>query len=305
MPNRGRGRRQSDRALSSRWPRSTIDLHAHTTASDGLLSPTQLVEFAAVRGVQTLAITDHDTTDGVAEGVRAGKALGVLVVPGIELNTSVDGQEIHVLGYGLDYLSSDLQAFLQRRRTERERRVERLVEILAGLQMHIDLEQIRAAATGAALGRPHIARALVAAGYAHTSQEAFDRWLGTGRPAHVAREEFPPDVAARIICRFGGWPVLAHPASLIDLESWVALLAGCGLAGLECWYPGYRPAVTRALMTLARRYDLVPTGGSDFHGSDLKRGTPLGGVSVAPDTLTRLTAGSRVCNDGAVQRTPS
>ena len=283
---RSRGRRAPSTA--SRQPIHTIDLHAHTTASDGLLSPNDLVKLAQANGLRVLAITDHDTTGSVAAALASGTALGVTVVPGIEINTSVDGREIHVLGYFIDYDAPALQDFLAEQQRHREQRASRMIEKLTRYGLALDMAAVRMQAGTASIGRPHVARALVGAGYVRTTQEAFEQWLGNDRPAYVARSALTPNEAVTTIRRFGGLPTLAHPASILDLEVWIQRLVEAGLVGIECYYPGYRPAVTRALLGIAGRYRLVATGGSDFHGADLKNGMPLGGVFVPPETLTEL-----------------
>lgn len=289
----------SHRVTAPPVPR-TIDLHAHTTASDGLLAPSALVELAVARGIRSLAVTDHDTTGGVAEAMTAGRALGVTVIPGVEINTTVAGHEVHILGYFIDYRHPQLQAFFAEQRIGRERRATRMVENLQALGMPLSLDAVRAEAQDAPLGRPHVARAMVAAGYARSVPDAFLYWLRAGRPAYVARTELTPQTATGVIRRFGGVPVLAHPASLLDLESWVARLSDVGLAGLECYYPGYRPAVRSALLALARRYQLIPTGGSDFHSPDRRRGILLGSVAVPPETPALLLARAETSESAAV-----
>lgn len=277
----------------------TVDLHAHTTASDGLVSPSQLVDMARQQGLRVLAVTDHDTTNGVDEALHAATA-ALTIVPGVEINTNVDGRETHVLGYYIEHHDPSLQRFLSEQRNGRDVRAERMIERLGDHNIHLDLMAIRTQAAGAALGRPHVARALVAAGHARSVQDAFDQWLGIGRPAYAARPNFTPEEAVAVIRKAGGVAVLAHPASMLELETRVSRLVDVGLAGIECYYPGYSTSVTAALVAVARRYGLVPTGGTDFHGTDMKHGRALGAVFVPVETPDHL---KRRCVPGDVSKT--
>lgn len=257
----------------------SIDLHVHSTASDGSLSPTALVEEARARGVTLIGLTDHDTMDGVAEALDAARRAGVQVVPGVELNTDSPAGEVHVLGY---YISPDDDAFrrlLDTRRRAREVRAHKMIDRLQALGVPVEHAHVERLAAGAPLGRPHIAAAMVEAGWAASIREAFDRWLYRGGPAYVRREPFSPADAVAAVRRAGGVPVLAHPGR-IDDQTVIAELIDAGLEGLECYYPEHTPEQTRRYLELARRHDLVVTGGSDYHGPRSPHKAELGSVPV-------------------------
>jgi len=243
-------------------------------------------------GVGTLALTDHDTTEGLAEALEAGRTCGVDVIPGVEINTDVDHHEVHILGYYMDYRREDFQAFLGRRRAERLRRAERMVEKLAALGVPVEWTRVREIAVGAAVGRPHIARALMEAGWVRSPQEAFERFLGRTGPAYVPRVELTPEGAIAVILHAAGVPVLAHPgwASSGPILDRLAGMVQCGLCGIEVYYPDHTPAMVSAYLGVARQYGLVATGGTDFHGGGLATRVPLGSVQIPPDVLPALQA---------------
>ena len=243
------------------------DLHLHTLASDGRLTPTELIGLAAKQGLKTIAVTDHDTTDGLEEAVDAAKDYpGLRVIPGIELSADVPGDEVHVLGYFIDPQDSQLQAELRRFRAGRIDRAKTMVEKLAGLGIHVEWERVQHFAGDGAVGRPHIAMALVEAGYCKEPKDAFPEYLGRNGLAYVERAKLTPEGAVDIIRKAGGAAVLAHPAYMNDMEAGIANLAGIGLAGMEVHYAKYREETIRQLARLARQYDLIPCGGSDYHG---------------------------------------
>lgn len=273
--------------------RAEVDLHTHTAASDGLLGPAAIVELARARGLRTIAVTDHDSTESVEACQRAGSALGVDVIAGVELSALDGDRDVHVLGYYVDFRSPAWQEILREQRRNREERAERIVERLAALGAPVEMARVRREAGAGAIGRPHIARALVSAGHVQSSSEAFARWLGRDKEAYVARATLTAEDAVSLIGRFGGVAAIAHPAALLDLESLVARLAAVGLAGLECYYSQYGPSVTSALAALARRHRLVPTGGSDFHGEETRSSRRLGAVYVPPETPALLLARAR------------
>lgn len=255
---------------------ATVDLHTHTDRSDGLLRPGALVRDAAAVGVRLLAITDHDTLAGIRE-LRAADAAapprGIEVVAGVEINAVEDGGgmavdgELHILGYGLDLDDDALEATLERQRNGRRRRFDAIVERLRGLGMGID-DQVAGLDPGAddALGRPTIARALVAGGHASSVEEAFERILARGRPAYLPRQGLGPIEAIRTIRAAGGIPVLAHFAEASARRAVVAELRDAGLAGLEVYYRTFDEATVAAVAAVAAELALLPTGGSDYHG---------------------------------------
>lgn len=244
-----------------------VDLHLHTLASDGRLSPTELVRLAAGQGLKTIAVSDHDTTDGLAEAFDAAKHFpGMRVIPAIELSADVPGDEVHVLGYFIDPEDATLQAELARFREGRIDRARTMVEKLGQLGIHVEWERVQHFAGDGAVGRPHIALALVEAGYCKEPKDAFPEYLGRNGLAYVERVKLTPADAVAMIRRAGGAAVLAHPAYMNDMEAGIANLSGIGLAGMEVHYAKYRDDTIRQLERLARQYELIPCGGSDYHG---------------------------------------
>ncbi len=277
---------------------NTVDLHCHTTASDGALTPTQLVERAARLALQVIAVTDHDSTEGVAEALTAGRRLGVEVIPGVEINTDVPGTEVHVLGYFVDHTDPHLRRELARLRDGRIGRAQRMAEKLAEMGAPVRFERILEIAGEGAVGRPHVAQALLEAGHVASFEQAFEQYIGRNSPAYVERLKFTPAEACALIRQAGGVPVLAHPVFFdrygavkapFDLDAMLPELIAAGLKGLEVYYPGYDVVTVAYLMAIARRYELLHTGGTDFHG--VRANEPdLGGVYVPMKTVHRLRA---------------
>ncbi len=250
-----------------------VDLHSHTTASDGSLSPAELVREAVRRGVRVLAITDHDSTEGLAEAfAEAARQPPLQIVPGIEINCDVEGAEIHVLGYCMDYEAAWFQDFCRHQREERRARVHRMVARLAELGMPIDPERVFAIVREGSAGRPHVARAMVERGYVKSVREAFDKYLGSGKPAHVPRAKLTPAEAVRLIRRARGVPVLAHPG-LADRDRLIPDLIAAGLMGIESYYPEHSAGQTASYVQMCRDRGLLATGGSDFHGPRVRAGS--------------------------------
>lgn len=264
--------------------RMRADFHTHTTASDGMLSPAELVSLASERGISHLAITDHDTVGALNEAGRTAVEYGITFVPGIEFNTSVAEGELHLLGYGIDAKTPALVDRLQRLRSSRRVRAERMIEKLAALGIEIDAEELFDTVGEDSIGRPHIARKLIDAGAVDSVQEAFDRYLGSGRPAHARRESITPEGAIELVRASGGIPVLAHPFSLPDFEAWLDTLIERGLSGIEVYYGEYDEPRRKYLADLAAHRGLIATGGSDYHGPDFREGRDLGSVDI-PETV--------------------
>ncbi len=276
----------------------SVDLHTHTTASDGTLSPRELVRLAAERGLRALGITDHDSVAGIPEARAAAAEYGIVLVPGIELGTAVERGEVHVLGYFVDPADGALQAHLRTLVDVRRERAVRLVEQLRALGLPVSLDELEALAGGGTITRAHAARLLVAKGLVATIDEVFDRYLGRNRPAYVPRTYPSPRQAVEIVLAAGGVPVLAHPLSVDDLESTLHDLVSAGLAGLEAWYGEYAPETQRELVALAERLGLIPTGGSDYHGPGFREGRELGCVEVPWTSVEALAARARRTLDG-------
>jgi predicted metal-dependent phosphoesterase TrpH len=271
-----------------------IDLHTHSTASDGIYSPTELLQRAKGAGLRVLALTDHDNTGGLQEAAQAAAQLDIDFIPGVEINTDVTAGEVHILGYFLEYERSAFQAVLKVLRDARERRGQRMVELLNEEGIAISWERVRDIAQGS-VGRPHVAQALLEAGYVQSIGEAFDTYIGKGRYAYVPRYRLSPEHAVRLITSANGLPVIAHPIELPgldELRNWLPGLCEAGMVGLETYYGPYTPADEQELRALAGEYHLIPTGGSDFHGPGIHP-TPLGGRPVPYEAVERLKDAAR------------
>ena len=264
-----------------------IDLHTHSLRSDGALSPADLVKRAASRGVKIQALSDHDTLSGVAEAAATGKDLGVRIIPATELNTESEWGDAHVLGYFIDPNDAALEERLRWLRENRGRRIELMVENLNRLGYAVDLARVLEIAQGGALGRPHLAQALFEKGYVRTYDGAFDTLIAKGSPAYVARVGLDPFEAVALVRKHGGVAALAHPGTVIGLDALLPKLVAGGLAGIEAYYGSHSPEMTARCLARAHDFDLVPTGGSDFHGRG-EHGADLGGVFVPPETIEHL-----------------
>ncbi|MGG6293197.1 PHP domain-containing protein [Leptolyngbya sp. AN02str] len=240
-----------------------LELHCHTTFSDGTLTPTELVETAAAAGVRAIAITDHDTLSGWDEAIAAGKTYGLEIVPGVELSTVWGDRSLHILGFYPQ--REQLMSPLTERLEGRKRRAQRMLEALAELGYPLQLAD---RGEGMAPGRPHIASAMVAAGYVKTSQEAFDRFLGEGKPAYVGYEKFSAIEGIQLLRECGAVPVWAHPYLFQGgkVETTFHALLDAGLMGLEVYHPSHSPTQTKQLKAWCEQHQLVMTGGSDYHG---------------------------------------
>ncbi len=275
-----------------------IDLHTHTTASDGRLAPADLVARAARAGITVLAVTDHDTVAGCDAAEAACAGAGIVFVPGIEITAIRSEADVHVLGYFIDRTSARLQAFLADQRRHRVERVREIVGRLASYGIRLDAEAILepgVADSTKAAGRPWIARALIKAGHVATTSEAFDKWLARGRPAFVPRSGAAPDEVFRHIHESGGIASLAHPG-LLGHDEWVGELAGAGLDAIEAYHSDHAPLVTAHYLALAARYALAISGGSDYHADDSHGASALGAVSLPRehfDQLVRRQAAAR------------
>lgn len=256
-----------------------IDLHTHSTCSDGLLTPTALLTLAARRGLAAIALTDHDTVAGLPEAIAHGTVTGVEVVTGIEISSDLDGVSLHILGYGFNHEHPDFLAFLKKQQQARHNRNQGMLARLQALGISITSEELTRIA-GDQVGRPHFARLLVRKGRAKNSQDAFARFLKRGCPAFVEHVKPQADEVISHITEANGLAVLAHPAcsdpGLEKITTLVAQLKDSGLAGLEAFYPTHSQKVCRLLQALAAKHGLLLSGGTDYHG-DTHSVTPLGG----------------------------
>jgi predicted metal-dependent phosphoesterase TrpH len=274
-----------------------IDLHAHSTASDGSDPPAALMELAARAGLTAVALTDHDTVEGLAEARTAADGLGVRLVQGCEVSCEVGAATMHLLVYFLDDGPGPLQDRLGGMQEARADRNRRIVVVLNEHGLDITLEEILEEAGGGSVGRPHVAGVMMRKGYVSSVQEAFDVWLAKGKPAYLDRERLLPAEAIALAHASGAVAVMAHPTSLgfdgPEMERFIAGLAEDGLDGLECEYGRYPPDLRAALRSLAEGLGLAVTGGSDYHGRykpDLSVGTGLGDLNVPDNLLDALEA---------------
>jgi 3',5'-nucleoside bisphosphate phosphatase len=266
-----------------------IDLHLHSHISDGDLSPAALVHAAATAGLDVIALTDHDTAAGVVEALETAKELPLSVVPGIEISTCSPPHELHVLGYWVDVESPSIIAHQSAAATRRVERMERMVRRLEELGVRVTMEEVRRAAGPEAqtLGRPHLARALLAGGFTRSFADAFNRYIGDRGPAFVAQDFPTPEAAITAIHAAGGVAVWAHPPLEI-VEDLLPGFAAQGLDGVECFRPNATQADADRLLRLTRQYDLFPTGGSDWHGP--RRFFELGEFNLRADQVSELLA---------------
>lgn len=280
-----------------------VDLHLHTTASDGTLTPTQLVHLCAERGLRVICISDHDTTNGLPEALQAAAAYPDLtIIPGIELSTDIPDSEIHILGYFVDHYDEHLQSILNDFRDGRRNRGRQMVENLNAMGIAISWERVQEIAGDASIGRPHIAQALVEGGYVQYPKDAFDKYIGRNGPAYADRVKLKPADAVRMLLDRGALPVMAHPTysasksdrgAVSSLPGILADLTAAGLVGMEVYYGDYTPEQVKWLRGLADDFGLIPCGGSDYHASG-NPGEPQPG-SVGPpmssvDALNALRA---------------
>jgi predicted metal-dependent phosphoesterase TrpH len=274
---------------------SLVDLHIHSTASDGKHSPADIVTKAVEIGLKVISLTDHDSTDGVAPALKAARAFPELTfIPGVEISTDLSDGEAHILGYFIDYASSDFQKELVRFRDSRLGRGRRMVAKLNELGIKIDWARVQIIAGDGAIGRPHVAQAMLEKGYIKTFVEAFDKYIGHGGPAYVEREKMTPEEAVVLILRAKGLPVLAHPFTVKDPEAMAKSLKAVGLIGIEAYYKDNAPENTQATLHLAKKYGLIATGGTDYHGINDSKEVMMGGTEVPLEAAERLIALSKI-----------
>ena len=269
-----------------------IDLHTHSSVSDGTDSPTELVVAAAAAGLDVLAVADHDTVSGLAEADTAAKEVGIELVPAIEVSTTWHGADIHLLAYWPDSASSPLEEMLATIRAGRLARIPQMLSALAAYGIRLTEEQVRRAAGGAvSLGRPHVADALVAAGVVGSRDEAFATWVGEGMPGHVSKPAPTLPHAISVVRQAGGLPVIAHPwgrgSRRVLEESALAELTDSGLVGIEVEHMDHDSQTRTRLRAIADTIGLVPTGGSDYHGTG-KAGAHLGAHTTSPEAYATL-----------------
>lgn len=264
------------------------DFHTHSNASDGILTPTQLVELAAGQGVHYHALTDHDSTEGIAEAQTASARFpSHTLIPGVEMGTDIAGAEVHMLGLYLSPDDADLQGTLRRLRDGRLGRAECIVNKLRAMGMLIEWSRVQEIAGDASVGRPHIAHALVEKQYVDSIADAFDKYINRNGPAYCEREKMTPEESVQQILKHGGLACWAHPADIDDLDGHLARLKAAGMQALEVFYKNYPPDTVERLRLAAERFDLIPLGGSDYHGIHNDERMP-GDIPLPDSSVERL-----------------
>ena len=266
-----------------------VDLHVHSTASDGTQTPEEVVAEAISLGLTAVGIADHDTIAGIDVALAAAEGTDLIVVPAVEINTEVGPKDVHIIGYYIDYASPELHEKLAYVREARFGRGERIVEKLRQVGVDLDMSLVEEHAAGAAIARPHIAAALCALGVCKTSQEAFDRFLKRNRPAFVQRYKLTPKEAIRAVLDARGVPVLAHPGLMGD-DAMIPGLIEAGLQGLEAYHTDHWPRATKRYLAMAQELDLIITGGTDSHGPLGPKHVRMGSAPVPDDILEPLKA---------------
>jgi len=267
------------------------DLHIHTTISDGRFSPSEIVRKAAHLGLRTIAICDHDNIDGVQMALTTAANFPQLkVIPGVEISTFAPGSEVHILGYCMNYKNLKFVNTLKTSRNSRIERAREMITRLNKLNINISWQQVQEAAGSSTVGRPHLAQVMLNKGYIKSFKEAFEKYIGLGGPAYVERQKITPSEAVELITEANGLPVLAHPLTIHEPERLIALLKPIGLGGVEVHYNGYSLDERKALTLLADQFNLIHTGGSDYHGIDDNTETMLGDAGVPRECAERLIA---------------
>ena len=270
--------------------RGVIDLHLHTTASDGLCEPSTLVDLAWRAGIRTMSVTDHDTVAALFEAERAACASGIAFVPGIEITAVHEGRDVHLLGYFFDPADAALAAFLERQRADRVRRISVMADRLADMGKVIDRDALLASRPrGRSLGRPMVAKALVKAGHVADTRQAFDQLIGEGKPAFIPRSGPAPADVIGIINRAGGVASLAHPG-LLKRDDLIPAMVDAGLTALEAFHSEHDAATTEHYLAAADRHGILVSGGSDYHCDKERRRAAFGTVGLPHDRFDRLAA---------------
>jgi predicted metal-dependent phosphoesterase TrpH len=265
-----------------------IDLHMHSNASDGSFTPDEVAGMAAGNGVEVFALTDHDTLDGIPAAAACAGRAGIRLINGIELSVSEEGMDVHLLAYGFDESDPPLLAAVRRYREGRRERARKILSRLKGLGIRISLEEVEEIASGGALGRPHLAEALLRGGYVESFNEAFQRFLGHHAPAYVPKPRVSLEEASTIVREAGGVTILAHPGTL-NRDHLIPAWSRRGLDGIEVWHSKHDPAAVERYRGFAHMHGLLMTGGSDYHG-ERTPGVVIGSVAVPLEILAPLDA---------------
>lgn len=271
-----------------------IDLHCHTTASDGIKSPSELINFASENGVKVIAITDHDTIGGLPEAIKYASERNFILIPGIEFSIAYEGGSLHLVGLYISHTYQPLLTKTLHLQDVRDTRIFRIIDDLAANGIKIPVEEVQEESNGGAMGRPHVARVLVKHGYANNINEVFKNYLVKGKPGYVRKERIPLDEAVSLIKGAGGIPIVAHPVSLNyrgfdDFEKILKGFIDAGVEGLEVYSSMHRPVDVEEFLRLVKKYDLIASGGSDFHGDkDEKIGYYLPSKPIPYEIYERL-----------------
>ena len=273
-----------------------IDLHIHTSASDGTVSSREIVNIAKNKGLRAISITDHDTVDGNNEAIKAGKEVGLEVIPGVEISVEWEGRPVHILGYYIDSENETLQSILKNLINFREERNPKIIEKLNLLGLDISYKEVQKLAGNGTIGRPHFAQVLIERGYVKNGDEAFKKYLKRGGPAYVEKKRLTPQEGIQLIKNAGGISVLAHPFNIQgiknrNLEQLVFYFKSIGIEGVEVFYPLHSPQQTLKLKTIGEKFGLLVTGGTDFHGvqkPDIQVGIGFGDLRVPYELITKI-----------------
>lgn len=271
-----------------------VDLHIHSTVSDGRFSPEEIVQKASALGLTVIALADHDSVDGVAPALVAAEAFPHLkVIPNVEISTDTPAGEVHILGYFIDHTDKELKVSLERFRNSRLIRARKMVARLKDLGIRIEWTRVQQIAGTGSIGRPHVAQAMLEKGYIAAFRDAFDKYIGFGGPAYVEREKMAPEEAVALIVQANGLPALAHPFTIADPEALIAGLKPAGLTSIEAYYKDYNEQQRKTLASIAAKHNLIATGGSDYHGLDDNNEIMMGDAGVPEKAVERLFALAR------------
>ncbi|HEY3374135.1 MAG TPA: PHP domain-containing protein [Candidatus Aquicultor sp.] len=265
----------------------SVDLHLHTTKSDGSLTPEQVVEAAAKRRINIIAIADHDTTAGIAVAQAVASTHGIEVIPAVEFSSKFNSRDIHILGYFIFHEDPELLTYLKTLKEARAERAQEMVQCLRNIGFNLTFEEVEKAAKGASIGRPHIARVLLRKGYIETFSDAFNKYLRRGGPCFIEKFTYSPKKIIRLIHNVGGAAVFAHPG-LSGLDTYIPKLVDMGLDGFEAYHVDHTQEMTKRYIEYAKQYGLIVTGGSDDHGPVSKHGVRMGTVFVPNEVVGSL-----------------
>lgn len=269
-----------------------VDLHLHTSFSDGDLSPEEVVVEAQKQGFSAISICDHDCIDGVERAIRTGRKYGVKVIPGVEITAEKEALELHILGYFIDYKDKNLKEALSLVRQSREKRIYNMIDELKEFDINISPEAVFNLSKDGSIGRPHLAKALVKEGFVASEDEAFRKYLGDKAPCYVRRFNLSPEEAIEIICKTKGIPVYAHP-KVVGRDDFIPGFIKAGLRGIEAYHTDHTPSVRSYYEELARKNNLLVTGGSDFHGA-VKKDAFIGKVSIPYQLVEELERNAKI-----------